>query len=128
MLVTSSPAVVLPVVTSNSAFTENGPPKALARSTRYPVAFATAFQRRLISPDPALGPAVMTSTAVGTPDLVVVDSEIDVVDSEIDVVDSEIVVVAVVGDVIVVVIDAELVVEAATPPSSSSPQAAVTIP
>src|SRR5688572_8862206 len=106
MLVTSVPAVVLPVVMSMSALTENGPLEVLARSTRYPVALTTAFQRTLISPEPALGPALMTSTASGTADLIVA------------VVDRETVVVEVDGETVVV--------EAATPPLSSPHAAAVT--
>jgi hypothetical protein len=101
---------------SKSALTENGPLETLARSTRYPVALATAFQRRLISPEPALGPALMTSTAFGTADLVVV------------VVDRETVVVEVDGGAVVVDIDVKVVVEAAMPPLSSPPHAAAVTP
>ena len=119
MFVTSAPAVVFPVVMSKSALTENGPLEALARSTRYPVALTTAFQRRLISPEPALGPALMTSTALGTADLVVavVDREtvVEAVDggAVVVVLESETVVEEVDGGAVVVVVGVEVVVEAA---------------
>ena len=116
MLMTSVPAVVLPVVTSKSALTENGPLEASARSTRYPVALATAFQRRLISPEPALDPALTTLTASGTTDLVVA------------VVDRETVVVEVDGETVVVDVAVDVVVEAAMPPLSSPPHAATATP